>query len=111
MIPILKYLKDSKGTCSTFFEMVLCRGWSIIITYIVHPSKECASALSETVLRNTDFKATLRALQIPGKGDKGDREAFYCRHYKGRALVSLRWNYSSEILVTRNTDTASAHPP
>lgn len=70
MIPILKYLKNSKGTCSTFFEMVLCRGWSIIIIYIVHPSKECPNALSKTVLRNTDFKATLRTLQIPGKGIK-----------------------------------------
>lgn len=41
--------------------------------YIVHPSKECPSAfsaLSKTVLRNTDFKATLRTLQIPGKGIK-----------------------------------------
>lgn len=72
VIPIFKYLKDSKGTlcCSTFFEMVLCRGWSIIIIYIVYPSKECPSALSKTVLRNTDFKATLRTLQIPGKGIK-----------------------------------------
>lgn len=68
----LQIKKDSKGAlcCSTFFKMVLCRGWSIIILYIVHPSKECPSTLSKTVLRNTDLKATLRTLQIPGKGIK-----------------------------------------